>query len=67
MCKQLGFPCTELESNDKEEEQIDNDHAQFNKLLSSLKRMNVKSDYRTIGAGDFGAVLTSARRSRAVY
>ena len=67
MCKQLGFPCTELESNDKEEQQIDNEHAQFNKLLSSLKRMNVKSDYHTIGAGDFGAVLTSARRSRAVY
>ena len=66
MCKQLGFPCTELESND-DEEKVDSEHEQFNKLLSSMKRMNVKNDYRTIGAGDFGAVLASAPRGRAVY
>ena len=65
MCKKLGFPCTDLESDDQEE--VDNDHAQFNKLVSSMKRMNVKNDYRTIGAGDFGAVLASAPRGRAVY
>ena len=66
MCKKLGFRCLDLES-DEQEEEVDNEHAQFNKLVSSMKRMNVKNDYRSIGAGDFGAVLASAARSRAVY
>ena len=66
MCKQLGYPCTDLES-EEQKEQIDDQHVQFNKLVSSMKRLNVKNDYRSIGAGDFGAVLTSATRRRAVY
>ena len=66
MCKQLGYPCTQLLSNEQEAE-IDNEHEQFNKLISSMKNLKVKNDYRKIGAGDYDAVLASASKSRAVY
>ena len=65
MCKQLGFSCTTLES--EEANQSDSEHKQFNKLISSMKRLNVRNDYRKIGAGDCGAVLASAAKGRAVY
>ena len=67
MCEQLGFDCTTLKSEDKKVAKMDNEHAQFNKLVSSMKRMNVKNDHRSIGAGDCGAILASASRGRAVY
>ena len=65
MCKQLGYPCTQLLN--EQEAEIDNEHQQFNKLISSMKILKVKNDYRKIGAGDYGAVLASASKSRAVY
>ena len=67
MCKQLGYACTTLQSDNKDVYQGDSEKEQFNKLLSSMKRMNVKNDNRSIGAGDFGAILASAPRGRAVY
>ena len=67
MCKQLGFACTALESDGKDVQQIDGEHEQFNKLVSSMKRMTVKNGYRAMGAGDFAAVSASATRGRSVY